>query len=524
MKLKKILVVLFAGFVIFSNTATLAAQALALEAAVIGVTFTALVAAWAAAAATSGTSINYSSVDFAPYGHTDSNGRFILDDVTGAANKVNRDYTQLANEMQNNLNTKAQQALDDYIRRNTELQNLDNTLTLQQKLDIANAFLEQKVAQAQADLQAGNITFDEYNRIATENSAINDTRNIFQIIDDLANGNMSPADMEHYLDSLTQAQKQLFQQFCKECFGEISGTISVMDGMLLSYAQLTQMVIPYATEFYLTPNQSIATPFFNGYQYTHFYYTNGVLYEDLHNATYQKISFWTIGEGRVDYGGFYKKRENLQFTANGMISYTIGSFATSSNEMYDSTTASAYNPFNSFTSIDYIFSSDAPIITDSGIETNTTDAKVNTNGVVAEDGTSVVPTIEDILNEISDVPIDMTDATTAAATITQDLTITAELPDLTLPDLVITKFPFCLPFDLYKGMRLLAVPEKPPVFEIDFDIPIAQALGGGSIPFDMTIDLTQFETFAKLTRWGSTFAFVFLLILTTPKVVKGAGI
>ena len=81
-------------------------------------------------------------------------------------------------------------------------------------------------------------------------------------------------------------------------------------------------------------------------------------------------------------------------------------------------------------------------------------------------------------------------------------------------------FPFCLPFDLVRGVKLFSVTPKTPHFKYTFDYPMPN---GKSVKIDFDFDLSPYEDLAAITRWFSTVWFAVTLIFVSTKIVKGAG-
>ena len=99
--------------------------------------------------------------------------------------------------------------------------------------------------------------------------------------------------------------------------------------------------------------------------------------------------------------------------------------------------------------------------------------------------------------------------------------VAEELQNYTVSPSIITVFPFCLPFDFVRGMKLFSAKPVTPHFEITIDVPAIL-----NIPpqkWTLEIDLEKFEPLAKITRWLSLFGFSYLLIILSTKIVKGAG-
>lgn len=76
-------------------------------------------------------------------------------------------------------------------------------------------------------------------------------------------------------------------------------------------------------------------------------------------------------------------------------------------------------------------------------------------------------------------------------------------------------FPFCIPWDIANGFKTLVAPEKAPVFDIKFDKQYFN--GGGSLH----IDLTQFESVAKIFRFFIMLTFSICIVILTRNVIGG---
>lgn len=74
-------------------------------------------------------------------------------------------------------------------------------------------------------------------------------------------------------------------------------------------------------------------------------------------------------------------------------------------------------------------------------------------------------------------------------------------------------FPFCIPFDLVKGFKLLVAPAKDPVIDIPVKIPY--------MPEQVIhVDVTQYAGVVRIGRWFLTVMFVVALAAATSKVIK----
>jgi len=104
--------------------------------------------------------------------------------------------------------------------------------------------------------------------------------------------------------------------------------------------------------------------------------------------------------------------------------------------------------------------------------------------------------------------------------ITGDISIPAAgsaadgLNKLKLPSIIASKFPFCIPFDLYNCITQLAATPKAPYFEIP--IKFANLYDGS-----MKIDLSFLDKPMIPIRWILSILFTFLLIVGTRKLVRG---
>lgn len=124
-----------------------------------------------------------------------------------------------------------------------------------------------------------------------------------------------------------------------------------------------------------------------------------------------------------------------------------------------------------------------------------------------------------------DKPIDGTDSKPVDSTDSKpiDKPIDKSLPDVKIdftPFTVVSEnikevFPFCIPWDISNSFKTLVAPKKAPVFDINFDS--KYFTGGGSIQ----IDLTQFESMAKIFRFFILLTFSVCIVLITRKVIGG---
>ncbi len=101
----------------------------------------------------------------------------------------------------------------------------------------------------------------------------------------------------------------------------------------------------------------------------------------------------------------------------------------------------------------------------------------------------------------------------------------AELPDVStlgLPELgnaLTSRFPFCIPWDVSKGISLLSAPAKTPYFEVDLLAPIADRVGGWEGSTKIVLDFSKYEIIGKVSRWTSTIGFCLVLASATKRLI-----
>ena len=85
--------------------------------------------------------------------------------------------------------------------------------------------------------------------------------------------------------------------------------------------------------------------------------------------------------------------------------------------------------------------------------------------------------------------------------------------DLSLPKLIITKFPFCIPFDVARLIGLLEAQPKAPIFKVPLKY-------GSVMDEEITLDLSQFSDAIRIVRWGELILFVAGLAYVTRNYIK----
>ena len=85
--------------------------------------------------------------------------------------------------------------------------------------------------------------------------------------------------------------------------------------------------------------------------------------------------------------------------------------------------------------------------------------------------------------------------------------------DISLPKLIISKFPFCIPFDVARLIGLLEADPKTPVFHVPLKV-------GTILDEEIVLDLSQWDNAVRIIRWGELIAFVAGLVLVTRNYIK----
>ena len=139
---------------------------------------------------------------------------------------------------------------------------------------------------------------------------------------------------------------------------------------------------------------------------------------------------------------------------------------------------------------------------------------------VPGDINDVIDYSPDLARDVSNVDVsdsDIADTDTSDKTDTDDTPSSIKpsgLPAMSLPETLFKeKFPFCLPWDLYSLFGSLNATPKAPKFIIPFK---NDRLG---IDYEIIIDISDYEIFAKLSRASLSVVFVIALILLSRKLI-----
>ena len=85
--------------------------------------------------------------------------------------------------------------------------------------------------------------------------------------------------------------------------------------------------------------------------------------------------------------------------------------------------------------------------------------------------------------------------------------------DISLPKLIISKFPFCIPFDVARLIGLLEADPKTPIFHVPLKV-------GTILNEEIVLDLSQWDNAVRIIRWGELIVFVAGLVLVTRNYIK----
>lgn len=133
--------------------------------------------------------------------------------------------------------------------------------------------------------------------------------------------------------------------------------------------------------------------------------------------------------------------------------------------------------------------------------------------------------LDDMLQEILNAILAGNLTVTKTITEEQNPDVPGEVTDvdeLGLPALgeaLVSRFPFSIPWDVAKGIKLVAAPAKAPYWELDFLAPIAGRVGGWKGSTKVVIDMGEYPIIGQACRWASTIGFCLLLAAGTKKLI-----
>lgn len=83
---------------------------------------------------------------------------------------------------------------------------------------------------------------------------------------------------------------------------------------------------------------------------------------------------------------------------------------------------------------------------------------------------------------------------------------------------LVTRFPFCIPFDFIESIKVIAGDSDPPSFSIS--MPVRDQVTKRGYEWLYTIDFSMFEKFALISRIFTTLIFVVVLMFATSRMIK----
>lgn len=120
--------------------------------------------------------------------------------------------------------------------------------------------------------------------------------------------------------------------------------------------------------------------------------------------------------------------------------------------------------------------------------------------------------VEELPSTVVDNPADAVEDVTTA-----DDAMAADETETSLRGLLLTKFPFCIPWDIANAFKLLVAPPEAPYFEVDFLEPLdIEWQGSTTIVFDMA----EYPMIGQVSRWVFTVEFCIVLAVGTRKIIR----
>lgn len=97
-----------------------------------------------------------------------------------------------------------------------------------------------------------------------------------------------------------------------------------------------------------------------------------------------------------------------------------------------------------------------------------------------------------------------------------------DVDNLGLPALgaaLTSRFPFSIPWDFFRAVKLLEAPAKTPYFEVDFMEPLADDVGGWNGSTTVVLDFSEYAIIGQISRWTSTIGFCLMLVGATKRLI-----
>ena len=142
-----------------------------------------------------------------------------------------------------------------------------------------------------------------------------------------------------------------------------------------------------------------------------------------------------------------------------------------------------------------------------------------------------IPDINDLLDQLLDLQQQLDELkklqfdkdTTSSFDVSQSVedavgAYDGDLSEFLLNSRITQVFPFCLPFDFVRGLKLFSTSPVAPKFDINFDIPSFGAYPGTHNV--ISLDLGVYTKYFTVVRWSTTIIFIISLTLITSKLIK----
>lgn len=156
----------------------------------------------------------------------------------------------------------------------------------------------------------------------------------------------------------------------------------------------------------------------------------------------------------------------------------------------------------------YTINNDGSVTVNEGDDINTYSPTYNFE---VYDDSAIQDLIQDLIDTADSTKDEVSDEAQAA--------VNAEIMDFTLSPTISTVFPFCIPWDFVRGMKLLAIEPEAPRFEVPFDLPEFGLFPGSENT--VVIDFEEYSKYFNIVRWGFYLIFCFGLCFLSFKIIKG---
>ena len=180
--------------------------------------------------------------------------------------------------------------------------------------------------------------------------------------------------------------------------------------------------------------------------------------------------------------------------------------------------------------VEYPINDDGTVTIDGVTYTINDDGTITVDGVTyypeydfpVYDDTALRDLLARLLSLLDDktVPSDNTASDDIIEDVQPAVIADADFSKLTMDKSISTVFPFCIPFDFYNGLKLLATAPVAPRFEVPFEIPQYGSFPG--LKKMIVIDFSDYDKYFYVVRWGFFTIAMFGMCFLTFKIVKGA--